>query len=159
MEVLLLLDMLEESIAGGKSFFGKKTIDKEKAIEIISEIRLNLPDDLKKAEWISKERQKIIYGAEEEAKEIIAKAHIEAKKLVERDVITETAKKKADRIIKNAEEEARKLKNGAINFSREILSAMTTDITKFLDVLLKNNEELKGMIVEPKTEEKEKKGK
>ena len=96
---------------------------------------------------------------EEEAKEIIAKAHIEAKKLVERDVITETAKKKADRIIKNAEEEARKLKNGAINFSREILSAMTTDITKFLDVLLKNNEELKGMIVEPKTEEKEKKGK
>ena len=58
MEIFTLLETLEEMLENSKSipFSDKGIIDKEEMLEIIKEIRLKLPDELKQAKWVKEER-------------------------------------------------------------------------------------------------------
>ena len=61
----------------GCSFFEKPDegiIDKEELLDLIKEIRLKLPDELKQAKWVKEERQKILVDAQKEASQIIKEA-------------------------------------------------------------------------------------
>lgn len=155
MEVLNMLNEIEEMIESSKSLFGNKaSIDKGRALELITDIRINLPDDFKQAEWISQERQRIIYDAEDEAKEIIAKATLEAEKMVEEDSITQKAYEKAKRIIKQAEADATELRNGAIYYSQHIMEKIASDMEDISNRVMGNHKELEEMII-PTEEEVE----
>ena len=61
MEIFTLLETLEEMLENSKSipFSDKGIIDKEEMLEIIKEIRLKLPDELKQAKWVKEERGRI----------------------------------------------------------------------------------------------------
>ena len=121
MEVLSILNELEEMIEGSRSVFGNKaSIDKNRAIELITDIRIGLPDDFKQAEWISQERQRIIYDAQEEAEKIISDAKLRAEEIIEQDNITQAAYRKAADIVAEAEYDAKELRNGAVRYSQEI---------------------------------------
>ena len=48
--------------------FGKALIDREELLEIIKEIRIQLPDEVKQAQWIKEERQRILVEAQKEAR-------------------------------------------------------------------------------------------
>ena len=62
MEVMLLLDALEDILdkAPNLPLSSKSMINKEELQEIIKEIRIKLPDEIKQAQWIKEERQKIL---------------------------------------------------------------------------------------------------
>lgn len=156
MEVLGMLNELEEMLETANSFFGKKvSIDKVRALELITDIRIGLPDDFKQAEWISQERQRIIFDAEDDAKEIIEKAKLEAEKLVEQSSITQAAYKRADEIVEKAQEDARKLRNGAIYYSQDLLKEVAKDMTDIAEKVMKNYDELETMVIKQKEEEVE----
>lgn len=148
MEVLSMLNEIEEMIERSKSIFGNKaTIDKARALELITDIRISLPDDFKQAEWISQERQRIIFDAEEDAKDIIEKATLEAEKLVEQSNITQSAYQRAQEIVERAEEDAKELRNGAIFYSQDLLKKMAKDMTDVAEKVMKNYEELDSMVI------------
>ena len=69
MEIFTLLETLEEMLEGSKSipFSNKGIVDKEEMLEIIKEIRLKLPEELKQAKWVKEERQRILVEAQKEA--------------------------------------------------------------------------------------------
>ena len=73
MEVFTLLENLEEVIESGSKvpFSTKVMIDAEELREIIEDIRLKLPDELKQAKWVKEERQRIISDAELEAQKVL----------------------------------------------------------------------------------------
>ena len=73
MEIFTLLETLEEILEQSKKlpFTDKAIVDKEAILEVIKEIRLKLPDELKQAKWIKEERQRILVEAQNEADEII----------------------------------------------------------------------------------------
>jgi oligopeptide/dipeptide ABC transporter ATP-binding protein len=62
MEILAILETLEDIIEKSIAlpFSGKSLIDKEEILEIVKEIRLKLPDDIKQAKWVKEERQRIL---------------------------------------------------------------------------------------------------
>ncbi|MDO5095295.1 MAG: ATPase [Peptostreptococcaceae bacterium] len=156
MEVLNMLNELEEMIESSKSLFGNKaTIDKTRALEIITDIRISLPDDFKQAEWISQERQRIIYDAEDDAKEIREKATLEAEQMVEQDNITKKAYERAKDIIRRAEEDATELRNGAIFYSQDIMKKIAKDMTSIAERVMLNYDELDQMVIKTDDEEKE----
>ena len=72
MEIFTLLETLEDILERSKSipFSGKGIVDKEELLEIIKEIRLKLPDELKQAKWIKEERQRIIEEAQKKQMEL-----------------------------------------------------------------------------------------
>ncbi|MDO5062243.1 MAG: ATPase [Peptostreptococcaceae bacterium] len=153
MEVFNLLNEMEEMIESSKSLFGNKaSIDKTRALEIIRDVRICLPDDFKQAEWISQERQRIIYDAEDAAKEIREKATLEAEKMIERDNITQSAYRRAREIIERAEQDAVELRNGAIYYSQDIMRKIAKDMTSIADRVMLNYEELDKIIIRPENE-------
>ena len=54
MEILAILETLEDVIEKSVSvpFSGKCMVDKEEILEIVKEMRLKLPDDIKQAKWV-----------------------------------------------------------------------------------------------------------
>lgn len=156
MEVLGILNELEELIDSSRSVFGNKaTIDKGKAIELITDIRIGLPDDFKQAEWISQERQRIIYDAQEEAEKIIAEAKKEAEVIIEEDSITQAAYKKAAGIVAEAEYDAKELRNGAVRYSQEILKKVSKDMKGLTEKVITNYKDLGNMLIEDEDDEEE----
>lgn len=158
MEVLSILNELEELIESSRSVFGNKaSIDKGKAMELITDIRIGLPDDFKQAEWISQERQRIIYDAQEEATKIIEEANKKADEMVEEDSITQAAYNKADQIIAEAEFDAKELRNGAVKYSQDILKKVSRDMKGLTEKVMTTHKELGEMLIadEEEIEEEE----
>ncbi|MGB5824210.1 MAG: ATPase [Proteocatella sp.] len=154
MEVLSILNELEELIDSSRSVFGNKaTIDKGKAIELITDIRIGLPDDFKQAEWISQERQRIIYDAQAEAEKIVSEARLEAEAIVEEDSITQAAYKKATGIVAEAEYDAKELRNGAVRYSQDILKKISKDMKNLTEKVITNYKDLGNMLIEDEEDE------
>lgn len=65
MEIFTLLEALEEELEKSKTipFSGKGVVDKENFLDIIKEIRIKLPDELKQAKWVKEERARILAEA------------------------------------------------------------------------------------------------
>ena len=69
MEIFTLLETLEDILEKSRNvpFTNKGIVDKDEIVEIIQEIRLKLPDELKQAKWIKEERGRILLEAQKEA--------------------------------------------------------------------------------------------
>ena len=72
MEIFTLLETLEDILEKSKNipFMNKGIVNKEQIAQIIQEIRLKLPDELKQAKWIKEERQRLLLEAQKEADEM-----------------------------------------------------------------------------------------
>ena len=73
MEIFTLLETLEDMLEKSRAvpFSSKCIVDKEEILDIIKEVRLKLPEELKQAKWVKEERQRILVEAQNEADEII----------------------------------------------------------------------------------------
>ena len=76
MEIFTLLETLEDILENSKNlpFTNKGMVDKEEMLEIIKEIRIKLPDELKQAKWVKEERQRIMSDAESQAENLMKEA-------------------------------------------------------------------------------------
>ena len=71
-------------------------VDASEILEIVKEIRVELPDEIQQAQWIKQERQRILDEAKKEYEDILNKAQQQAEALIENDDIVIRAKKRAD---------------------------------------------------------------
>ena len=73
MEIFTFLETLEDILENSKKlpFTDKVIVNKEELVEIIQEIRLKLPDELKQAKWVKEERQRILEEAQKEAEGVV----------------------------------------------------------------------------------------
>ena len=78
MEVFTLLENWEEILESGSKvpFSTKVMVDAGELRDIIEEIRLKLPDELKQAKWVKEERQRIISDAELEAQKVLKETEV-----------------------------------------------------------------------------------
>ncbi len=147
MDILNLLERIEDIIEEASKFplSNKVMIDKDEILEVINEIRLKLPDEINRASWVAKERQRILNEAQSEADELIEKVQDQQRYLIEDNEITKQAQKYANQIIQEAERKANEMKFGAYNYSDEILSKLQEKIGEINSIIDQNREVLKNM--------------
>lgn len=145
MEVLHLLELLEDLVEESTKLpFGSKVmIDKAKALELVRDIRIGLPDEVKQAEWINTERQRIIDDAQSEAEKMIKDTEEYIKQKVSENEITKKAEENSAVIIQKAEEKAKDLKDGSREYALEVLRKLDSDLGKLNSRLQKNMQELR----------------
>lgn len=146
MNVFSLLDILEDELENGKPvpLLGKVMVDRDKCLDIIRDIRLNLPEALERAEMITRERQRILAEAQKEAETLLKEAEQHIKALVDEHEITQMAYQQSREIIENAQESAKKIRLGAREYADEILQEVERYLAQQLEVIKQNREELKG---------------
>lgn len=122
--VLQLLDELEEILDNSRAvpFSNKVSVDKEEIYDLISEIRVRLPNELKQSKWVVEERNKILIDAQKEADEIVKSAEDRVVRLVEDNEVTKKAYDQAAAIIDSAKKTAKEMRLGAVEYSENMLS-------------------------------------
>lgn len=147
MDILNLLERIEDIVEDASKFplSSKVMIDKEEILEVINEIRLKLPDEINRASWVAKERQRILNEAQGEADELILKVQAQQKQLIEESEIMRLAQKQANQLLQDAEVKANQMKSGAYDYSDEILSKLQDRIREINNIIEDNREVLKNM--------------
>lgn len=145
MEILTILETLEDVVERSINlpFSGKSMVDKEEVLEIIKEIRLKLPDDIKQAKWVKEERQRILLEAQKEANNIIKDAENKIMSLVDEHEITKKAYEQANEIVSNAQKNAREIRLGTREYADSVLNKVEEILKDTMEVIQVNREELK----------------
>ena len=145
MEMFNLLEELEELIENGKKvpFSEKCVIDHEEALELIKEIRLKLPDELKQAKWVKEERTRIIQEAQKEGEDIVKEAENRIIAMIDEHEITKKAYDQKNEIMSAANESSRQITQGAREYADGILSNLAKTLKTTLDEIEKDRRELK----------------
>ena len=143
MEVLSALERAEDLIEKGWSFFGVSVINKSELLDLLKEIRVKLPDEVKQAKWIKEERQRILLEAQKESETIVKEAENRIDSMVNENEITRKAFDQANETIINAQKTAREIKYGSLEYADDILAKLQDNLKDTYLLLNKNREELK----------------
>jgi vacuolar-type H+-ATPase subunit H len=165
MESLLdYLDMIEDILDNSKSvpFSTKISVEKDRVFDVISEIRLNLPNEIRTAQRLIEEHDKILNEAKTKAASIIREAENEAKTLTNNHEIFRRANEQASEIVDDAKKSARDVSLNAMDYADEMLEKTESMIRdamenmeqqykilldyfgQTIDVLYENRQQLRG---------------
>jgi len=145
MEILAILETLEDLVEKSVTvpFSGKCLVDKEEILEIIKELRLKLPDDIKQAKWVKEERQRILLDAQKEASNMLKDAEGKIASMVDEHEITKKAYDQANEIVAAAQKNAREIRLGTREYADNILNKVEEILNDTLEVIRANRKELK----------------
>lgn len=124
-------------------FSNKCIVDKEEILDIIKEIRLKLPEEIKQAKWVKEERQRILVEAQKEADGIIKEAENRIISMIDEHEITRKAYEKKVEIIETANEMSREIKTGTEEYADGVLAGIEVALEDALKVIKNNRKELK----------------
>jgi vacuolar-type H+-ATPase subunit H len=168
-DVLRLLENLKKDI-GTKRNFGKLVfgLDKDEICFQIDQIRASMPREMKDAASLTRETERVLSSAEEEASAlydaaqtksaqlladaeqraalIVQQAELKAQQLVQEDEITRIAKAQADELRKSAEKDAREMKRGADHYAADTLENLENVVGKVLRTIETGKRELQANI-------------
>jgi F0F1-type ATP synthase membrane subunit b/b' len=146
MNIMGLLDYLQDELekASNMPLSNKALVDREKCLNIVADIRQNMPREIMEAQTIQSEKNQILYDAEKEAEAVIADSEAKARKLVEQEEITRMAAIRAEEIMTSAHTSAREIKKSANEYVEDILADLENYVSRSLDIVRQNRESMRG---------------
>jgi len=123
MDVLVLIDKLDDLIHNARPvpLTDQVRVDREEIYDLLDQMRATIPEEIKQARWIVKERQEMLAEAKREAERIVKEA---------RD--------------QQARETERSIRLGAEDYADEILSTLEVNLQKFLSAVQRGRDRLAG---------------
>jgi F0F1-type ATP synthase membrane subunit b/b' len=115
-EILYLLDQLEDMVGISKRvpFSHRVMVEEDEFVELVEQLRLAIPSEVRQAQRVVRDREKIIAEAQQEAAHIIEGARSRAEYLVSNEGVFNEAKQRSEEILRLAEER-RKREMGEID--------------------------------------------
>src|SRR5204862_6351848 len=123
MDVLVLIDKLDDLVHNAKPvpLTDQVRVDKEEIYDILDQMRATIPEEIKQARWIVKERQEMLAEAKKEAERIIKDARERQERLVGEEEVTKQGEGAAEEIVEEAREGEREDRLGVEAHDEEIL--------------------------------------
>lgn len=119
-------------------------VNKAETLALLDELRAALPDELREAQWVIKDRDDVIDGGRKEAERIVAEARTEATRLVSRTEVMQTATKEAERIVAEAKETARQMRLEVEDYVDAKLANFEVVLHKTLGAVERGRDKLRG---------------
>jgi cell division septum initiation protein DivIVA len=143
-DVLVLIDKLDDLVHQAKAvpLTDQVRIDREEIWEILDQMRATIPEEIKQARWIVKERQEMLGEAKREAERIIQEAREIAQREASQQEIVRLAERQASQILESARQREREVRLGAEDYADQILSTLETNLGKFLSAVQRGREQL-----------------
>lgn len=135
MDIQHLVDRLEQTLGESRSFGGYLFVNEDRIFNLIDQMRVAIPEEVKRANRIEAEKDRILAQAKEEAERIRGLAKAEAMELVKRDAVVVSAQQRADNIIERARREADVLRRDADAYVVDSLAKLEEDLLRLLSVV------------------------
>ena len=136
MDILHLVDRLEDLFNDSRPILPWIThsvlVDEDRMLDIIDQMRVSIPEEVKKAQQILVQRDRILAQAQEESNRILALAREKSEQMAERDAITQAAQARADQIIAQARAESENTRHDADEYVLETLTNMEVELDRLL---------------------------
>ena len=110
-------------------------ISKDEVLELLQDAVDRLPEELKQARWMLRERQEFLAKVEREAEEILDAARARAERMVQRTEIVREAEATANRLVEEARDESSRLRNEAEDYCDQKLASFEIILTKTLQMV------------------------
>jgi F0F1-type ATP synthase membrane subunit b/b' len=146
MDILHLVDRLEELLNQSRPLFFTHNVivDEDRMLDIIDQMRVAIPDEVKKAQQLLAQRDRILAQAQEEANRTVAIAREKGDQLLERDAIVQSAQSRADQIQVQARGEADRIRQDADQYVVESLTRLEVELDRILNQVRNGIHALQG---------------
>ena len=135
MDILHLVDRLEELFNHSRPIplTHNVIVDEDRFLEIIDQMRISIPDEVKKAQQVTAQRDRVLAQAQEEAARTIALAKQKADEAIDRDAIVQAAQARSEQILAQARGEAEGLRREADDYIVEALGSLENELSQLLN--------------------------
>jgi hypothetical protein len=135
MDILHLVDRLEELFNESRliPLTHNVIVDEDRMLEIIDQMRISIPEEVKKAQQVLAQRDRVFAQSQEEANRTIALAKKKGEELVSRDAIVEAAQARAEQIIDQARADAEAVRRDADDYIIETLGSLEAELTRLIN--------------------------
>ena len=139
MDLQYLIDRLETMVTGAKRMpiTGKLMLDEQELADLIDQMRSVVPDEIRAARKVLKEKDSIIAEAQQQADDILKNAHQQAEMLLDEQGLMAEAQARAYQYLEEVETEAQERINGADEYARQVLSQLRDQLGKHLRTIEK----------------------
>jgi len=134
MDILHLVDRLEELFNNSRPIPLSRSVvvDENAFMDIIDQMRISIPDDIKKSQQINAQKDRILAQAQEEANRTLALARDKSEKMIEKSEVFMAAQAKAAQITEQARREAKKTQLDADRYVVETLTKLEAEMNRIL---------------------------
>lgn len=150
MDILQLLDEFENMVEESTRIpmTSKIIINEDILFNYLDKLRAMLPESIREAEWIIREKDRIIQEAEKDGRTIIETANSKLQKITDETEIVRMAKSQGEEIIKNAQNVAKEITQGAFSYADEVMQNLQNEMEKTMAVIAKGREEIRQTLYE-----------
>jgi cell division septum initiation protein DivIVA len=134
MDILHLVDRLEEILNQSRPFpFTHNVIvDEDKILDLIDQMRVAIPEEVKKSQQVLAQRDRILAQAQEEANRTLSIAREKSDQLVERDSIAQASQSRADQVVAQARIEGERIRREADEYVVDTLMRLEVELDRSL---------------------------
>ena len=146
MDVLVLIDKLDDLIHNARPvpLTDQVRVDREEIYDLLDQMRATIPEEIKQARWIVKERQEMLAEAKREAERVVKEARDQQARLISEEEVYKQAERGAEEILEDARDTERQIRLGAEDYADEILSTLEVNLQKFLAAVQRGRDRLAG---------------
>lgn len=135
MDILQLIDRLEELFNDAKAvpFTHNVVVDEDRMLEIIDQMRIVIPDEVKKAQQVLSQKDRVMAQAQEEADRTLVLAREKAEQVAAKDNIVVEANRRAEAILNQARADAEATRRDADDYVVDTLVQLQDNLEKVLN--------------------------
>ena len=135
MDILQMIDRLEELLNESRPlpFTHNVIVDEDRMLDLIDQMRVSIPEEVKKAQQLLAQRDRLIAQAQEEANRTVNLARDRSTELVERDQVVQAAYTQAEQIKAQATADGDSIRREADEYVLETLRSLEMEMERTLN--------------------------
>ena len=135
MDILQMIDRLEELLNESRPlpFTHNVIVDEDRMLDLIDQMRVSIPEEVKKAQQLLAQRDRLIAQAQEEANRTVNLARDRSNELVERDQVVQAAYTQAEQIKAQAHEDGEVIRKEADEYVLETLRNLEMEMERSIN--------------------------
>ena len=119
-------------------------IQKDEVLELLDEAVERLPEEMRAARWLLKEREEFLAKVKREGEDILDEARSQAARMVERTEVVKAAEQRARQIVEMSEDDARMMRHQVEDLIDQRLSTFENILHKTLETVAAGRERLQA---------------
>jgi len=135
MDILHLVDRLEETIKVSKRMGNMRLVDERLIWSLLDQMRISIPDEVRRAERVVREKERTIAQAKEEGARVVELARREAAELTAEHNIAKAAEERAAAIRDQGARDAAQVRSGADSYAFDVLCNLEQEMRRALTVI------------------------
>jgi chromosome segregation ATPase len=144
MDLSARLGQLEEMVRDAKSMplSSSALMNRDEVLELIEQMKESLPDEIKQARWIVKDREELLAKARRDAEAMEEQAREEQLRLASHEAVVQRANEESERIQQEAADDARRLRLEAEDYVDAKLAQLESALQRILEDVMGTNQQL-----------------